>query len=108
MPKKNLALFVLFSALVIGGWWRVEFHYREQPKPPDTQAKKDEGKKDAKAAEPPKDKEPPPKDKEPAPKPQLPAEQVEQFQLAMRFGFAFKEEPAELLTLGDKKNPHYY
>src|SRR5438132_943539 len=40
MPKKNLFLFIVVSALIFGGWWWWQFHWLERPKPADESADK--------------------------------------------------------------------
>jgi YidC/Oxa1 family membrane protein insertase len=106
MQKKNLVLFILVSALIVGGWWWVQFYVLDQPKPPTD----DQAKSQAKT-EPKKDAETPKKAKEqPDQPPPLTPEQLRQYQAALRFGFAHKEEQHAVLekTLGDPNNPDYY
>jgi YidC/Oxa1 family membrane protein insertase len=133
MPKKNLVVFLVFSALVVAGWGWWQFYYLEQPKPATDAAAKDKSQKpEAKLT----DKQQREilgrvtaltptfsgavpdlvrlvvtlaneKELSNTPRP-LTTEQIQQYQAALRLGFPWPEESVRFLTLGDPKQQDYF
>src|SRR4051812_3790837 len=102
MPKKNLLLFIVVTAFLIGGLWLVQINWLQKPDEADQTAQTKDKKETSKAKESPKEK---PPEKEPEKKPEP---EPEKKQPKEEKGPKTPEEPARDIVLGDPDNSGFY